>query len=602
MTFVEKLKLLLPPAKRLEALLLLASVLIFAWIEVGWVAAIYWMVSTAGDVLGNPDRLTSYRILNVLSDALGTTDARTLLQVAGVATIGIVLLRNSWGVLVTWQRSNFVKTAEALTMSRLLRTYVYHPYQFFLDRNTAALSKNILLEAQVLISVSILGIINIVIDAATCVALVIYLLIERPLITISAAATFAAVLAGLYLFLRARTKTLGVVSRNAEEGMFRATSEALSGIKDVKILGRENYFIEKFTNHADTRARLSIENSILKEAPRYGVEALAFVAIIATLLFVIGAGSGLLEMTALLVLYGVAGFRLIPAMFRIYNSGSSINFSSAAFDAITGDLAGSTPGGTERRGERRAFPSLTKSIAFENLRFRYPGTDRDVIAGLDVSIGANESVAFVGATGAGKTTLVDIVLGLLSPTSGAIAVDGVPIDDTTVDAWRSQVGYVPQSIFLADAGIAANIAFGEEASAISRERLIEAAQTAHLHDFVMSLPAQYETGVGERGVRLSGGQRQRIGIARALYRRPRVLVLDEATSALDGITENIISDAIRELHGSLTMIIIAHRLSTVRHCDRIYLMERGQIVDQGSYDELIARNSTFRAMAGGAHA
>jgi ABC-type multidrug transport system fused ATPase/permease subunit len=339
---------------------------------------------------------------------------------------------------------------------------------------------------------------------------------------------------------------------------------------------------------------------MLKESPRYLVEAIAFLGIVGSMVYVIGSGAGVTETAGLLVLYGVAGFRLVPAMYRIYNGVSNFSFARAVFDAITDDLA---------VGESAAFPPsdvaplpLCSSVRLQGIRFRYQTSSSDVLPGLDLEIRANESIALVGSTGAGKTTLVDILLGLLQPSAGSICVDGVPIDDRSIDGWRASIGYVPQSIFLADASILRNIAFGRNDGEIDRDAAVTAAKTAHLHDFVTALPQGYDTETGERGVRLSGGQRQRIGIARALYRKPRILVLDEATSALDGITESIISEAIRDLHGQVTLIIIAHRLTTVRHCDTIYMMDKGRIVDHGTYDELIGRSATFRAMAGVNHA
>jgi len=592
--------LLLPVAIRIEAALLLGSVIAFAWIEVAWVAAIYWLMNASADLLTRPENVEHYVFLKHLGSWFGVADERRLLQLAAAGTMLVVVIRNLWGVLVTWQRARFVKHTEAATMTRLMRNYLTRPYSFFLTRNSAALAKNTLVEVTILVSVSVLSAINIAIDAATCVTLIAYLILEKPLVTLSSLVVFALFLGALYGLVRLRLKAMGARGRGIEEGMFRAAQEALGGIKDVKILGRERHFLDRFRDFADAKARLHVEGTMLKESPRYLVEALAFIGIVGSMIAVIGSGAGVTEAAGLLVLYGVAGFRLIPAMYRIYNGISNFSFAQAVFEAITEDLAA---------GESATIPAsgvvplpLGSSIRMQGIRFRYESSTSDVLSGIDLEIRANESIAFVGPTGAGKTTLVDILLGLHRPNSGQIAVDGTPIDERKIDSWRASIGYVPQHIFLADASISSNIAFGRSDGEIDRAAVMRAAKTAHLHDFVMSLPKGYDTETGERGVRLSGGQRQRIGIARALYRQPNVLVLDEATSALDGITESVISEAIRDLHGQVTLIIIAHRLSTVRHCDMIYMMESGRIVDRGRYEDLMARSATFRAMAGLDHA
>jgi ABC-type multidrug transport system fused ATPase/permease subunit len=246
---------------------------------------------------------------------------------------------------------------------------------------------------------------------------------------------------------------------------------------------------------------------------------------------------------------------------------------------------------------RTAPIALASRIRLLDTTFCYAGSPVPALGPVSIDIPVNKATAFVGATGSGKTTLVDLLLGLLEPTSGEILIDDTPLDESTLPAWRRLVGYVPQSIFLLDASIASNIAFGVPDELVDPLAVREAAAAAHLDGFVTSLPDGYDTVVGERGVRLSGGQRQRIGIARALYHNPEVLILDEATSALDNVTEDIVMQAIRELSQRRTIILIAHRLTTVRECDVVLLLERGLIGAEGTYDDLVASSPTFRAMA-----
>jgi ABC-type multidrug transport system fused ATPase/permease subunit len=284
----------------------------------------------------------------------------------------------------------------------------------------------------------------------------------------------------------------------------------------------------------------------------------------------------------------------MPLGHRMLSSIAGLQFNSAILDALAEGLAPVPPGALAPPPSPLPFE---QSIRFRSVGFRYAGAAQDTLADLSLEIAANEAVAFVGPTGVGKTTIVDLLAGLLAPSAGAIEVDGVTLDDATRRRWQANIGYVPQQVFLLDDTIRRNIAVGVQDPEIDETALQRAAAMAHVEEFVAKLPERYETVIGERGIRLSGGQRQRIGIARALYRRAKLLVLDEATSSLDGIAESIIEDAIAELAGKITVVIIAHRLTTVRRCDRIHLMEAGRIVASGRYEDLMRDNATFRAMA-----
>jgi ABC-type multidrug transport system fused ATPase/permease subunit len=290
--------------------------------------------------------------------------------------------------------------------------------------------------------------------------------------------------------------------------------------------------------------------------------------------------------------------RLLPSLQQIYHSLVSVRGATAILDTITADMA-ATP--VLPIPETGAQPlTLETALELSNVSFAYAQAERPTLRGVDLVIPARTTVGIVGGTGAGKTTLVDLILGLLTPDAGVIRVDGRPVTPENLRAWQKTLGYVPQTIYLTDDTIAANIAFGVPKDEIDMAAVERAARVAALHDFVLSdLPLGYETFVGERGVRLSGGQRQRIGIARALYRDPTLLILDEATSALDNITERVVMEAVQRIRSDKTIILIAHRLSTVKSCDTIFLMDRGSLLAQGSYDELLAGNETFRRMVSG---
>jgi ABC-type multidrug transport system fused ATPase/permease subunit len=295
----------------------------------------------------------------------------------------------------------------------------------------------------------------------------------------------------------------------------------------------------------------------------------------------------------------MATMRLLPSLQQIYFGMVTIRSAGPVLDVIVADFASSPPPLPDPEPDAPPM-KLERELALDGVSFAYDSTDRPTLQGVDLTIPARATVGIVGGTGAGKTTLVDLVLGLLSPASGAIRVDGTTLTPDNLRSWRGSIAYVPQTIFLTDDTIAANIAFGVPKAEIDMAAVEHAAQVAALHDFILSdLPAGYETRVGERGVRLSGGQRQRIGIARAMYRDPTLLIMDEATSALDNVTEREVMEAVQRIRGDKTIILIAHRLSTVRSCDTIFLMERGRLLAQGSYDTLLATSAVFRRMVSG---
>jgi ABC-type multidrug transport system fused ATPase/permease subunit len=403
----------------------------------------------------------------------------------------------------------------------------------------------------------------------------------------------------LFFVVRRKQSRLGDIRFAANKLRFKAAAEAFGSIKETKVFAREHEFLSRFAAPTQRLTRAHIANQVLTEIPRHGLETIAFGGILVVVLYMLSTQEEPSQAIAVMGLYALAGYRLIPAFQHIFDSMTKFRFYSPVLGDLIRDLE-SFPPPPERTGSEQAEIEPLRfefEILIENVTFAYPTGDRDVLRDLTLRIPKHTTVGFVGSTGAGKTTLIDVLLGLLTPQQGSVQVDGVPITEENLVAWRRQVGYVPQTIYLCDDTIQRNIAFGLADADIDPERVEWAARLAHLHEFVESLPERYETLVGERGIRLSGGQRQRIGIARAAYHNPDVLILDEGTSALDGITEDVVMDAIRELAGRKTILLIAHRVSTLRDCDAIHVMADGEIVDSGSYNELWARNAHFRAMA-----
>ena len=394
---------------------------------------------------------------------------------------------------------------------------------------------------------------------------------------------------------------LGTDRREANRERFRIAQEALGGIKEVKVLGLEEAYAERFYGPSRRLAQHMASLQLIGELPRYALEALGFGGMLLFLFLLLVTSDG--EVGTILPVLGafaVAALRLLPAVQLLFRDSAQMRFHQPALETLFEELHEATPPGP-LPAEGRTLP-LRRELALRDVTYRYPGAARDGLSGVRLTVRARTSCGFVGPTGAGKTTLIDIVLGLLPPASGALTVDGVTVDRTNVRAWQRSIGYVQQSVHLVDDTIAANIGFGEPSGVADRAAVERAARLASLHDFVAGLPEGYDTEIGERGVRLSGGQRQRIAIARALYRDPDVIVFDEATSALDPATEKAVMDAIGALDGQKTIIIVTHRLSTVERCDRIFVMQGGRLVEEGRYGELAAGRGAFADLLGGRRA
>jgi ABC-type multidrug transport system fused ATPase/permease subunit len=382
---------------------------------------------------------------------------------------------------------------------------------------------------------------------------------------------------------------------------FKVVQEIAGGLKEIKVMGLEAVSLARFRTPARAMARYQTAGLVFARLPRFALEAAVYGGFIAmVLVMLVVRGGALADLLPLLGLLAMSATKLFPALQQLYQEISSIRFSAAALDRLHAELVATA--GTPPPPSAASAPALLvpqDRIEFVGVQYRYPQADRPALTGLDLAIAAKSTVGIVGGTGAGKTTVIDLLLGLLHPDAGQILIDGRPLGRETLRAWQRSIGYVPQTIFLADDTIAANIAFGVAPADVDPRLVEQAARAANLHDFITGeLPGGYATMVGERGLRLSGGQRQRIGIARALYRDPAVLVLDEATSALDNLTERAVMEAVRALGGQKTIVMIAHRLTTVEACDKIILLEQGRVTAEGTFAELLSRNEIFRRMAG----
>ncbi|MSM41265.1 MAG: ATP-binding cassette domain-containing protein [Geobacter sp.] len=482
---------------------------------------------------------------------------------------------------------------------RLLAVYLCRPFEHSLRDNSSRLNRNIIVEVSNAVNFVIHPTLFASARLVTVCGILLLLLFLRPLLSLLLVIVLGSLYPLLYLMVRKVLKWNGEQHLVVNREMAGILAESFGGIKEIKLFGREQEFLSRYHRASFQVARHQTIGSVVPQMPRYLMEIVAFGGVIMLILHLMGSGRPIGAALPLITLYAMAGYRLMPALQQAFSSLATARFHRPSLDLLCRDFAGSDPAllvlPDSPSGERLPFSG---ELRLEDVSYRYAGSAAPAVQALDLTIHACTTVAFVGPSGAGKTTVVDLILGLLDLQQGCILVDGTPLDGENRAVWQRNLGYVPQSIFLADDTVARNIAFGIPAAEIDRAAVERAARSANLHDFVVNqLPAGYDTVVGERGVRLSGGERQRIGIARALYLDPPVLVLDEATSSLDGITEDAILEAIQTLAGRKTIIMIAHRFTTIMDCDQIFLLDKGRLVAQGTYRELLDSQQQFREMA-----
>ena len=550
-------------------------------------------------VLAKPEVVQENAVLAALYAWSGAPAPLDFLLWLGVAAVVAYVGGLAFKAGATWALLRFGAMRTHSLSMRMLRGYLAQPYPWFLGRHSADLTKSVLSEVSQVTNGVLIPMLNLLSNAVVVAFLLALLVAVNPAIAAAVAVLLGGVYGLIYRLMRARLARLGEDRLAANRARFRTAQEGLAGIKEIKVLSLENSVLRRFSGPSRRMASAIAASAAVNDVPKHLLEALAFggMMVVVLVLAFLNEGDlgGILPVAGV---YALAGSRLSPALQQIYRHLSQMRFNQHALDALHADFAAAPEAGPP---PPPAEPiRLSERLALEEVDYAYPGAERGALRGLSLAFRANATIGIVGGTGAGKTTAIDVIMGLLEPQKGALRVDGRVIgSDAERRAWRRSIGYVPQHIFLVDDSVAANIAFGLPHDEIDRAAVERAARMAELHRFVTEeLPQGYDTKVGDRGVRLSGGQRQRIGIARALYHDPDMLVLDEATSALDNLTERAVMEAVSHLGGAKTIVMIAHRLTTVETCDEIFLLEQGRVAARGSYAELIEQSPAFRAMAG----
>ncbi len=588
---------LLTPAERRRAMVLLLLVIAMAMLDVIGMASVMPFLA----VMANPEMITNYAALNQLYTRMAFTSTDQFLYFLGLASFILLVVAAVVRIGGQYAVNRYTQMRTHSIGVRLLDTYLRRPYAFYLNRHTGDLAKGLLSEVNQLASQVFAPLSQVIAQSISLVALLTLLIVVDPVVALIMASVLGGSYALIYLTIRRYLGRVGLDRVKANRARFQVVAEALGGIKPVKLLGRETTYVDRFSAASRRMADYQSMNTTLATAPKFLIEAIAFGGIILLTLGLMahygGHQAGALgKVLPLLGLYAFVGYRMLPAVQAIYGAVTQMRFGAAALAGIHADFEGRDELALLPREPATALPAR-ELVELRDVTFSYDSDKAAGIKGIDLTIPIGSTLGIVGSTGAGKTTLVDVLLGLLQPQSGEIRVDGVAVTPDNMRGWQADLGYVPQDIFLVDASVSENIALGLPLDRIDQDRVRECARMAQILDFIEGeLPQGFKTSVGERGVRLSGGQRQRIGIARALYNDPAIIIFDEATSALDNLTEQEVMRAVAALSGQKTVIMIAHRMSTVRNCDRIAVLQKGRLTAVGDYDTLYKDNAAFRRL------
>tara|TARA_E500000178_G_scaffold238748_1_gene235243 strand:- start:209 stop:1981 length:1773 start_codon:yes stop_codon:yes gene_type:complete len=583
MSKVQKIIFILTSYQRKQAVWLLAILIIVALLDMIGVASILPFIA----VLSNPDLIETNLILNKMfqiSTIFGVDNNKEFFFASGLLVFIILIISLTFKAFSTYLQVRFVKRCEYSIGKLLVEGYLRQPYSWFLSRHSTELGRTILSEASQVAGGAIKPLIDLIANGTITFALLILLIIADTKLALIVGFSLGGSYAFFFYCVRRYLNRTGTKRIKHDQSRFMAVIEAFNAVKEIKFGGLEKNYINSFSDSADNFARTNTSADIIGLLPRFILEAVAFGGVLLLILYVMISAGNFNNALPILSLYVFAGYRLMPALQQVYMSFTKLAFTNTAIDKLHEDIKKiKLTVENENENENQKTLSFNETISLKNIYYNYPNTSITTLKNINLNIAARSTIGLIGTTGSGKTTTIDIILGLLEPQKGTLEIDGKIITKENLRSWQRAIGYVPQQIYLADNSIAANIAFGVEPKKIDLRAVENAAKIANLHKFVLDdLPQKYQTLIGERGVRLSGGQRQRIGIARALYHNPKLLIFDEATNALDDQTEKAVMDAVNNLDNNITIILIAHRLNTLKNCDVIFKLEKGHLIKQST--------------------
>lgn len=560
--------------QKVQLLWLIIAILVGAVVELVSISSVLPFVEMVTD----PAAMMEDKYIRIVSGITGVTDFETLVILMCGLIIALFVIKNIYVVFLSNFQYRFTYYGLRDLSSKVMNGYMEKSYPFFLNHNSAELLKSVQTDTN-MFYVTVLNGTQLISECVVACSLVVYLVIQDPVIAISMAVVLGLFAVGFMSGFRKAFKRMGNEYRVYVENQIKCMHQSFGGIKEIKISDNEQFFKDQFWDIAAGLARNQVKNGLYNAIPKPMMETMVIGVVLVIVAVKTASGNAASSFIPIITVFALAAFRLLPSVNKISSYVGVIMYNKVAVEAVYNEIT-EMKGNLEKseKTEEEAI-EFDKSIDLNDVVFAYDGAEKNVIDHVSLSIKKNTSVAFIGPSGAGKTTIVDVMLGILKNQSGTITVDGMDIRNA-MSGWHKKIGYIPQVIYLMDDTIRNNIAFGIKPELISDEKVWKALEEAQLKDFVEKLEDGLDTMVGELGTRLSGGQRQRIGIARALYRQPEVLVLDEATSALDNETEKAVMEAIDNLHGKLTLIIIAHRLTTIKNCDVVYEIKDGKVEEK----------------------
>jgi ABC-type multidrug transport system fused ATPase/permease subunit len=590
---LKKILFLFSFSEKQKLFLLIFLTIIMALMDMIGIASILPFIG----LLTNPNLIETNNIISTIYKYGNFDNSYEFLFFIGLAIFILFIISLIFKVTTIYFQLRFGLMREYTISKYLVEGYIKQPYSWFLNQNSSDLSKNILSEVSKVVSGCVLPFIELISQSIVTIVILSMLLFIDFTLTINIGLIFGFLYFFIFRIVRKFLDKIGIERLEANKSRFKLISEIFGGFKEIKLGGFEKYFLNKFSQPAKIYSKNLAYSEITARVPRFILEAFAFGGILLITLFLIKTNDNFISIVPVVALYTFAGYRLMPAVQSVYFSYAQIRFSKPALDLLYKDISDLEFSINEKKIKFKSSFKLEDKIIIENINFSHKNLDKFKLSNVNMSIPVKNTIGIVGETGGGKTTIANILLGLLIPDSGFLKIDGKTIDKTNLRSWQKVTGYVPQQIFLTDDTVAANIAFGSGKEEIDYNRLRQVADIANIRDFIENeLPKQYETKIGENGVRISGGQRQRIGIARALYYNPQFLIFDEATSSLDNISEKLIIDSIFNIRNQTTVLMIAHRLSTIKLCQKIYHVSEGKIINSGSFKELSENDEKFKKM------
>ena len=580
---IKKIFKILEPKQRFKLIVVLFLILINSGLELLGISAVQPLITAVTD----PDSMGNSRIFSVVRSIFPIKDNSGVIAGFAIAVALIYIVKNLY---IIWMNSvfyHFTTYSQKDLAVKLTERYLYQDYSFHVEHNLAELQRNVENDVSNLFT-TILNILELLVEVLVCVCLVIYLAFTDIGTTVVVSLLMGVLMGLLLVLMKKRLKWLGMMNRTKYEERVQWFIQSFSGIKEIKAGSKEEFFIKGYRDSYTEYAGIYYERNVLSNLSKPAVEMVCISGILIYMAVRILSGENASALIPIISVFAVAAFRMMPSFNRVGGYLSNIMFNKASVNAVLEDMQEMDKLQEKREKKKGETISFEKELKIKDLCFNYPSRpDVTVLGGISFDIPAKRSVALVGPSGSGKTTLADIILGIYKPVSGSVSADGKDIHEY-VDAWHDIIAYIPQSIYLMNGSLRKNVAFGIPDEEIDDEKIWKALKEAQLDEFVRQQPDGLDCCIGDRGVKLSGGQRQRIGIARALYTEPQLLILDEATSALDGETESAVMDAIYQLNGSITMIIIAHRITTIKNCDVIYRISNGK-AEQISYEEALGK-------------